>query len=143
MQPAGPLSGAPPGLNPNAAPVTSPAVNDSGAPLNVGDIVIRGTAVDNSVVLTSAPGARAGVQAVVQGGNNGETILLAETGTFLVNVTGAVARGDYIESSGTPGVAAPQGLPFPVPGCFAVAVAEKVNPAPGLVLCRRYCQEGF
>lgn len=97
-------------------------VNNSGSTRSVGDLVICDTTANDDFTTTTtvADGRVLGV--VIDGSiANGVKGAIQTRGPALVNVTGSVARGDYLVASGTAAMAQSNG-PSMRPGVFAVAL---------------------
>jgi hypothetical protein len=100
-------------------------INNSGGDLELGDVVGIDTSGDDFVTLTNTP-ADMSVIGVVSGNGpftNGSAVPVLVNGYHgFVKITGAIARGDYLQASSTPGVA--EAVSPPDLGAFARVIKD-------------------
>ncbi len=108
-------------------------INDSGGDLELGDVVVLKTAGDRFIDLTTSL-ADVNVQGVVAASgpfaDGDETPVLVAGYHAFVKVTGAVARGDYLQTDTAPGTASVAA--DPAAGTFARVVSDD---AAGFAAC--------
>lgn len=80
-------------------PQEQPFTNSSGVALAVGDVVVQDS--DTTVTTTTTVGDARPVLVATAAVTSGAVGFFAASGFYLVNVTGAVARGDALQTSGT------------------------------------------
>jgi len=112
--------------------------NRTGGSLAVGDVVGLDTTNNDSVVLADTAGATAPLVVALTSVANLAAGLFAHVGRVsVVNVTGAVTRGNYLRKSATTKVAEDSGIAMgattPNTGAFAVALGSAAGPGLGAV----------
>jgi len=97
-------------------------LNNSGSTRSVGDVVIYDTTTNDTFNTTTTVGDTRVLGVVIDGSiANAVRGAIQTRGPVLVNVSNAVARGDYLTTSGTAGQAQSNGGRI-IPGTFAVAL---------------------
>jgi len=108
--------------------------NRSGGSVAQGDVVIRDDANDKSFTTSTTQGDRKVVGVVLDASiadlASGRIVTFG--GPVKVNVTGAVARGDYLRQSATAKLAESAGAAY-VEGVFGIALTSAAGPGTGTV----------
>jgi len=106
------------------------ATNNSGGALAAGDVVAIDS-TDEYVTTSTTLGERDIAGIVLIGGANGAVVYVATAGVVTVNVTGAVARGEWLRQSTSAKLA--QGDEQGSAGGFGIAVTAAAGPGSGTV----------